>query len=335
MADSGNVIVFQTDPARLVLRLVPNLSAPGSLDPETPHPALADTRVRQAIRHAIDVGRLSAEVFNGQAIPADTELSQLDCNILPYDYNPGLAAALLDQAGWVFVEPDDVFRRCQGCGTAEDGTPLSLNSYTYVEFGDRLAAAHQMIGGMLAEVGIDLQRQAVDGSILWDTWAKDGLEIHGNFDLDLWDDGYYGVDPTIYLTDYFDPRSIPSRDNPNAGLNISRYRNPDLVKLFDALHTPLPDNRRRALLCELGIVLHQDLPQIPLLALPDWYAIHPAVARRGAPHLRHRYLERRRLALDAAELSRRGCIRPRKSDSLPLAGGRLGRGLQLGVQTQF
>ena len=131
-----------------------------------------------------------------------------------------------------------------------------------------------MIEEMLAEVGVDLEREVVEGSRLWDTWDNEGIELHGNFDLDLWDDGYYGVDPTIYLTNYFDPRSIPSRNNPIAGLNVSRYRNPDLIKIFDALHTPLPNNRRRALICELAVIFYEDVPQIPVLALPDLYAIN-------------------------------------------------------------
>ncbi|MEW5961748.1 MAG: ABC transporter substrate-binding protein, partial [Chloroflexota bacterium] len=238
MENSGNVTIFGSNPARFVLRLVPNLSAPGTADPEIPHPALADERVRQAIRYAVDVGRLNAEAFNNRARPVDSELFQFDCNIPPAEYNPGLAAALLDQAGWVVANPEDIFRRCRGCGTAEDGVPLTLKSYTYVEYGDPLTLAHRLIQEMLAEVGIDLQREVVEGSKLWNTWENEGIEAHGNFDLDLWDDGYYGLDPTIYLTDYYDPRAIPTRDNPIAGLNISRYQNPVLAKLFDALHTP-------------------------------------------------------------------------------------------------
>ncbi|MBN1219259.1 MAG: peptide ABC transporter substrate-binding protein [Anaerolineae bacterium] len=283
MEQSGNIIIFYTNPARYVLRLVPNLSAPGSADPDIPHPALADVRVRQAIRYAIDTGRLNEEAFNNRGRPVSTELFQFDCNLTPYPYNSGLAAALLDEAGWV-LKPDENVRRCQGCGTAEEGAPLVLTSYIYAEFGNDLDTAHRLIKGMLAEVGIELQRQVVEGGQLWDTWANNGLELRGNFDLDLWDDGYYGVDPTLYLSDYFDPRAIPTRDNPVAGLNVSRYRNLDLIDIFDALHTPLPDNRRRVLLCELATVLYHDLPHIPLLALPDVYAINPAL-QGVSPHI--------------------------------------------------
>ncbi len=271
---SGTVTVLATDPARFVLRLVPNLSAPGSSDLEKPHPILSDVRVRQAIRQSIDVDWLNAEAFGGRARPIQTELYPLGCQVPRQDYNPGQASVLLDQAGWVFVNPEDVVRRCQGCGTAEDGTPLVLNSYIYVEYGEDLAQAHRLIEEMLIEVGIQLKRQEIEGGKLWGTWADNGVEIRGNFDLDLWDDGYYGVDPTIYMSAYFDPRAIPTRDNPVAGLNYSRYRNPTLIGMFDALYTPITSNRRRVLLCELAIILQQDLPQIPLLALPDFYGVN-------------------------------------------------------------
>jgi peptide/nickel transport system substrate-binding protein len=284
LENNENVTVFVTNPPRFVLRLVPNLSAFGSANPDTPHPILANEQVRQAIRYAVDVNRLNEEAFESRAIPLDTELFQLGCQLPHYDYNPGLAIALLDEAGWRLVNPDDPIRYCQGCGTAEEGAPLTLKSYIYEEFGDTLVTAHRLLEEMLLEVGIRLQREVVEGGQLWDTWEDNGLEIRGNFDLDLWDDGYYGVDPTLYMADYFDPRSIPTRDNPIAGLNYGRYRNSTLIGIFDALRTPLPNNRRRTLLCELATILYQDLPQMPLLGLPDRYAINLNL-RGVSPHI--------------------------------------------------
>jgi ABC-type transport system substrate-binding protein len=274
MEDSDTVDVRVVNPPRFVLRLVPNLSRPGSADPDQPHPVLANPKLREAIRYAVDVNRINEEAFNNRAIPVDTELYQFGCQLPAYSFNPGVSSALLEEAGWRASDPEeDPIRTCQGCGVVEDGTRLTLKSYIYEEFGPQLATAHRLLEEMLREVGIDLEREVVEGSQLWNTWENEGIEIRGNFDLDLWDDGYYGADPTIYMADYYDPRHIPTRDNPNAGLNISRYRNPTLSGIFDALDTPLPANRRRTLLCELAIILQQDLPQIPLLALPDRYGV--------------------------------------------------------------
>jgi peptide/nickel transport system substrate-binding protein len=282
--NSGTAVLYRTNPARYILKVVFNLSAPGSANPNTPHPALANPQVRQALRYAIDVGFLNAEAFDNQGQAVPTELAQFGCDIPPHEYNPGLAQALLDDAGWVLSDSEQLVRQCQSCGTAEDGTPLVLQSYTYVEFGEPMERAHRLLEGMLADVGVKLERHVVEGGELWNTWENEGIEIRGNFDLNLWDDGYYGVDPTPYLTDLYDPRSIPTRDNPIAGLNTSRYRNPELIDLFDALHTPLPNNRRRALLCQLAITLNQDLPHIPLLAFPDLYGIN--IALQGvSPHI--------------------------------------------------
>jgi ABC-type transport system substrate-binding protein len=208
----------------------------------------------------------------------------LDCDIPPHEFNRGLAQALLDDAGWVLVDPDDPVRRCQGCGTAADGTRMVLESYTYAEYGDQMVAAHRLIAEMLLDVGIEVERQVVEGRRLWDTWENGGIELQGQFDMNLWDNGYPGVDPTIYMADLFDPRGIPTRNNPLAGLNVSRYRNANLVDLFDALYTPIPPNRRRALLCELAILLDQDLPHVPLLALPDAYGL--SIDLQGvSPHI--------------------------------------------------
>lgn len=269
---SRNVYIARTDPPRYVLRLVPNFNKPGS--PNEPHPALADKRVRQAILQAIDVERINLRAFDGRGVPVQSELFQMGCFIQRYYYDPGIAQSLLDQAGWVLVDPTEGVRQCVGCGTAEEGTPLILKSYTYDEMGEELEEAHELIEEMLGRVYIKLDREVVEGSRLWGTWNDNGIELRGNFDLNLWDDGYFGVDPTIYMADYFDPRAIPTRDNPVAGLNVGRYYNPQLVELFDALFTPLPEPRRRVLLCELATILHQDLPHLPLLALPDLYGIH-------------------------------------------------------------
>ena len=286
MEDSGTTIVYWTDPARYVLRLVLNLNEPSSTNPNVPHTILSDPQVRRAIYHAIETGFINAEAFNNRGKIVETELFQLDCDIPPFhNYNPGLAQALLDDAGWVLTDPEnDPVRRCQGCGTVEDGTPLVLESYTYVEFGKEMEKAHALVEELLGNVGIKLETKAVEGNRLWDTWEKEGIELRGDFDINLWDNGYFGVDPTTYMTDMFDPRGIPSRNNPLAGINVSRYRNPELVDLFDALHTPIPDNRRRALLCELALTLYQDIPHIPLIAFPDAYGI--SIDMQGvSPHI--------------------------------------------------
>lgn len=281
--DPENVLLLQTDPSRFVLKLVPNLSAPGGLNPAQPHPLFADVRVRQAVRHAINVPFLLEEVFNNRAILADTELARHGCAVTRYRYNPAEADRLLTEAGWIDQDGDGV-RECHGCLYAEPGTAFAFPSYRYAEFGPALDQAHRQIELMLFEVGIDMRPEAIEGTELWDTWTNRGVEIRGNFHLDLWDDGYFGRDPTAFMYDLYDPRAIPTRNDPLAGLNVMRYRNPALLDLFDALHTPLEPARQQQLICRLAQILSDDLPTIPLLALPDYYAVNQRL-QGVSPHI--------------------------------------------------
>jgi peptide/nickel transport system substrate-binding protein len=276
LEQSEDLLVYATNPARWVLRLVPNFSQFGTADPGLPHPSLSDVRVRRAIRQAIDVPRLIEEAFDRRAVPVTSELAATlgeDCQLSGYSFDPTGAANLLTEAGWIDSDDDGV-RECRGCQTANEGDLLSIRSNTYVEYGSDLTFAQNLIAQMLAEVGFEVHPQGVEGVELWGTWADNGLEMRGRFDLDLWDDGYFGIDPTDYMADYYDPRSIPTVNDPVAGFNVMRYRNPDLADLFDELRTLLPPERRARLLCSLARQLERDLPMIPLLALPDLYAIN-------------------------------------------------------------
>jgi ABC-type transport system substrate-binding protein len=60
--------------SRWVMRLIPNLSLRGTLDPvAAPHPMLSDVNVRLAIRSAIDVDTISDELFYGYGEPTWSE----------------------------------------------------------------------------------------------------------------------------------------------------------------------------------------------------------------------------------------------------------------------
>lgn len=277
------VAVAATNPPRFVLQLVPNLSRYGSADAAQPNPFLADVRVRQAIRYAINVPQLNEDAFNNRAVPVTGELQRLGCSVEPYRFDLQKAKNLLADAGWT-DEDGDGTRECHGCRFADEGTPLEFDSYYYAEFGDSLAKAHRTIEKMLYEAGINIHPKPKEGVQLWGTWNDGGIEVRGNFNLDLWDDGFFGNNPTDYLFDLYDPRAIPSQHDPQAGLNVMRYRNTSLTDLFDTLYTPISDERRQALFCRLATTLNTDLPTIPLLAFPDYYAFSSRL-QGVSPHI--------------------------------------------------
>ncbi|MCJ7658980.1 MAG: ABC transporter substrate-binding protein, partial [Anaerolineales bacterium] len=71
---SDNVNLLEAPTERWVMRLIPNMAENGSTDPEAnPHPFLSDVRVRRAIRMAVDVETILAEIFQGYGRPIHTE----------------------------------------------------------------------------------------------------------------------------------------------------------------------------------------------------------------------------------------------------------------------
>ncbi len=94
---------------------------------------------------------------------------------------------------------------------------------------------------------------------MWADAASGGTEQNGNFDLDLYDDGYPGVDPTDHLWFYY----YSAAAEPDAGFNVGRWINPDFDALLDEAYT-LDEGYRQELFCQMAGLLDQELPQILL-----------------------------------------------------------------------
>jgi peptide/nickel transport system substrate-binding protein len=76
----------------------------GSIQINVKQPEFADKRVRQAIAYAIDKNTIAEQVYQGYGPATATEAPYIewiqpdDAN--PYDYDPDMAASLLEEAGW-------------------------------------------------------------------------------------------------------------------------------------------------------------------------------------------------------------------------------------------
>ena len=256
-----NVKVSQSPENRWVVRVFFNLAANGTTDPvATPHPILSDLRVRQAIRAAIDVDTISKEFFLGYAKPAWTEFIREPyvCDIPRPGFDPKAAAALLDEAGWKDTDGDGV-RECRGCETAEEGYVMEMDFHTYAEFGEPLELTQQYIAEQLGKLGIKLNLKVVEGSILWAASTDGGIEQSGNFDMDIWDDGYAGVDPTDFLYQYYAAASA----EPDYGYNFMRWSNDEFEELLGGVYT-LDETQRKQDFCKMAAILEEELPILPL-----------------------------------------------------------------------
>ncbi len=257
-----NVEVEPSPTNRFVMRIFFNLAAKGTTDPAaTPHPILSDVRVRQAIRAAIDVDTISKEFFLGYAQPAWTEFFRPPyvCeNIARPKFDLEAASALLDEAGWKDTDGDGV-RECRGCKTAEEGYAMEMEFITYSEFGEPLTLTQQFIAEQLGKIGMKLKLTVVEGSVLWAASTDGGIEQSGNFDMDIWDDGYSGVDPTNYLWSYYSTEAA----TPDYGYNFGRWSNPEFEDLLSGVYT-LDEQTRKDNFCKMGEVLEKELPELML-----------------------------------------------------------------------
>ncbi|MBN1148195.1 MAG: ABC transporter substrate-binding protein, partial [Anaerolineales bacterium] len=262
-----NVKVSFSPTQRWVFRLIPNLAARGAIDPlETPHPVFSDVRVRQALRQAIDVDMIIDTVFLGFPKPVWTEFFRPPynvCDIPRPAYDPEAAKALLEEAGWTDTDEDGV-RECHGCLNAEEGYVMEVELMTYGEYGEELELAHQLVGEMMQAIGFKVKLSVIEGAVLWADYESGGLEQIGDFDINLYDDGYPGVDPTDNQLWYY---YHTDAGEPDYGWNVERWSSEDFDALLDEAYT-LDEEYRKEIFCQIAQILDDELPQILL-----WSAI--------------------------------------------------------------
>jgi peptide/nickel transport system substrate-binding protein len=263
LKDAKDVKVSISPTARFVMRLFINLAAQGSTDPaKSPNPFFVDVRVRQAIREAIDVDAITSSVWHGFAKPVWTEFFRppYTCDIPRPKFDPEAAKTLLEQAGWIDKDGDGI-RECHGCKNAKEGTEFKFELATYSEYGEPLNLTQQLIAEDLKSVGIQADLLQIQGSVMWADSASGGTEQTGNFEVDLYDDGYAGIDPTDFLWQYYASGSA----TPDQGWNIGRWISEDMDNLLNEAYT-LDEQARKDTFCQMGQLLDQELPEILLFS---------------------------------------------------------------------
>lgn len=270
-ADSADVVIY-AETSSASERLVLNLADP-ALDATDeplahPHPLLGDVRVRQAIQAGIDKQRLVDELLFGATTVATSELNLgwAQCDVAPSAYDPALAVALLEEAGFTDADGDGV-RECTACALAAPGTPLLLTLQSTT--GNQLRAdAEAMLTAMMAEIGVALEIANVPSTALFGTWADGAFRTRGNFDILMYTSSD-GIDPHLQMFDYFHSRMIPTEANNGTGLNFSRWVNADVDAALDVAGSNADQEARRAAYQTVCEQVAADLPHIYLYDRAD------------------------------------------------------------------
>ena len=268
--EEGNNTKYAVSPTeRWVMKLFPNTKARG--EEETPHPFLADKRVRHALRMAIDVDTIINDIFLGFGKPVWSEFFRPpfedSCGIPRPAYDPAGAKALLKEAGWEDTDGDGV-NECHGCLYAEEGDLMTMEFIIYAEYGETLEFAQQFIAEAWSDIGLQTDLQIIEGAVLWAQPEDGGIELSGNFEMDMWDNGYGGIDPTSYLWDYY----YYAEDSEWNLANWTGEEAEEVAALIDELYT-VDEEYRMEVFCDIAWILEEELPAIELFSTLEMFGL--------------------------------------------------------------
>ena len=84
----------------------------------------------------------------------------------------------------------------------------------------------------------------------------------GNFDVDLWDDGYSGTDPTDFLWELYSADAA----EPDYGWNIGRWIDDDFNDLLAQAYT-LDETVRKDVFCQMAAILDEQVPSVLMFSV--------------------------------------------------------------------
>jgi peptide/nickel transport system substrate-binding protein len=216
-------------------------------------PFFLDTRVRQAIAHAIDRQRIVERLYEGNTEVAHTFMPRahpfhMD-DLRRYGFDPDMARSLLAEAGF------------------PDGFSVSLLVPEGRSDREKLA---ETIAGFLADVGIQVDLQRIAPARLF-AKGQDTPLFGRQFEMALfsWDGG---VEPPAEL---FLSEEVSEEANGWGAMNVSGYRD----KAFDSVAlqamSALDTSQQRELWIGAQQAFAEDLPAIPLFQVVKVAATRP------------------------------------------------------------
>ncbi len=248
----------------------PGIAPDGVLQPQEPHPVLAELLVREAIARGVNWQQLVREAYGAAAAPLASWLPPAlgwahDPSVALPTYDMAAAAALLEQAGWVDAAGDGVRERADQL--------LQLTLITNDDNTQRAALA-QAAGEALRLLGFDVRVELLPFAV-----AQDAV-LGQRYDLAIV--GWEALGPEPAYMDFWHTRG----DEPGAGPNITSLQNPALNALLDEART-LPgcsEAGRAERYRTAQQVLAQELAALPLNAqlrfvatVPGWQGLPASI----------------------------------------------------------
>ena len=191
----------------------------------TPSP-LADVRVRQAIRYAIDMQAICDGLFMGAAVPANSMIpgdNDKASGLNNYEYNTDKAKQLLAEANW---------------------NPATVIKVVYYYKDQTTVDLMTAIQAYLKDVGIQMVFQLVEGDLATILWKAPEDQVNGPSAVD-WDIAY-AANAALSLTEYY------NRYHTGSATNSHTPKDDKLNALIDATNASTDVNAQIAAFKELS-----------------------------------------------------------------------------------
>ncbi len=221
------------------------------------HPFFSDKKVRQAFAHAIDK-EIIAKLYGLSGRPTTNNLAAPPQYASPdmfYEFNLDKAKALLDEAGWIDTNGDNI----------RDNNGIKLK-VVYQAYANRIVQqTQQIIKKTLESIGIEVELKIVDSSIMFGS-PLDNPNCVRRFNADMEEFSRRSVnpDPGAYMG-LWTCSQIPQKVNNWAGANYERWCSPEYDALYQQSITELDPEKRRQLFIQMNNLQIEDVVMIPIV----------------------------------------------------------------------
>lgn len=263
LAEGGKGLLVPR-PGGLVERIDINFADPNTeVDGEranisTPHPFFNDLRVRQALALAIDRQTIAEQLYGEAGVPTSNLLVAPPNFASPttsFTFDLDKAAALLDEAGWVDSDGDQI--------RDKDGVKLQIVFQTSAN--PVRQKTQEIIKQALESIGFGVELKAIDSTVFFNNDpANPDTFRHFYADLQLYTSGNSSADPSDFLED-FTCAEIAQKANEWSKGNATRWCNPEYDAVVAQAKTELDPEKRQALFVQANDILIDDVVVIPLV----------------------------------------------------------------------
>ena len=264
-----------TDGGNIEMLLVNNTDPWTEIDGErsslkSKHPFLTDPAVRQALALLIDRDSVQKFIYGRTGTASPNFVNNPEKYRSPNnkaEFNVDKAAKLLEDAGW----------KKGGDGIREkDGKKLKLVYQTSINQPRQKTQA--IIKQACQKVGIDVELKSVTASVFFSSDAANPDTFSKFYcDIQMYTTTMPQPDPQTFLNQFLSNEAA-TKDNKWQGRNISRWRNEEYDKTYNAALSELDPIKRAAALIKCNDLIVQNQATIPIVARPVVSAIANTLA---------------------------------------------------------